>query len=194
MPSARHVSAVFFTATIPEWKQFRRLLVLVCLLLAFSQCSCFLSAGTHGSIKSYQYPVPKQKLQAAVEKVIAAGGSVRRDTVRKFIVNVTNGRRDTIDDNYYNDTVNYVTIYIHRQDVLNTYTFHYYGDKEFWDTSKTSVLSIAYAWNRDGKGGSEGNGDVTWFTPLLRKSLTKVFEQEFISKVDKELGVAYAEE
>jgi hypothetical protein len=154
-----------------------------------------LTAGTHGSIKSYQYPCSKQALQNAVEKVIAADGSVRRDTIVNYRIDETNGKNDTVWNNYYNDTINYVTIYIKNGNTVYNFVFHYTGTKEQWDTSKVSDISIAYAWDENTyEGGSEGNGGVTWYTPFLKKRLTDVFESEFISKIDKELGVKHTEE
>ncbi len=157
------------------------------------QCGC-ITAGTHGSIKAYEYPVSKQKLQLAVEKVIASGGSIRRDTTMNFIVDVTNGNRDTIIDNMYNDTINYVTLFILEKGGSNIYTIQYYGDSTYWDTATTSEISLAYAWNKKRQGGSEGHGDVSRYNPALRNSLLKVFEREFISKVDSMLGVKHVEE
>lgn len=158
--------------------------------MAIFQYSC-ISAGTHGSIRAYKYSVPKQKLQTAVERVIAEGDNIRRDTTVNFIVDVTAGRPDTIYDNTYNDTTNYFTIFIYRKGVVNTYTIQYYGDSVYWDTATTSELSIAYAWDEIRRGGSEGHGEVTRYNPALRNSLLKIFEQDFISKVDSLLGVKH---
>lgn len=80
---------------------------------------------------------------------------------------------------------------------MSTYEFIfiYYGDPEDWDTAKTSEIFIAYAWDENThEGGSVGNGGVTWYKLTLKNRLIKVFESEFISKVDKELGVAHKEQ
>ena len=142
-------------ATICQRNQARHtiinLSICTCLLIFITGC---IGAGTHGSIKCYEYPVSKQVLQKAVEKVITEDGNIHRDTVAHYTIDETNGRNDTVWDNYYNDTENYVTIYIQQQDGTNQYIFQYGGGKEDWDTSKISYVSIAYAYNKDGRGGS----------------------------------------
>jgi hypothetical protein len=154
-----------------------------------------LTAGTHGSIKGYRYPISKQALQNTVEKVIAEGGSVHRDTIVNYIIDETGGKHDTLWDNQYNDTINYVTIYVQKGGTEYKYTFRYYGDKEDWDTAKTSEIFIAYAWDENKhQGGSEGNGGVTWYTPFLKKRLVGVFETEFIDRVDKQLAQKHTDD
>jgi hypothetical protein len=123
------------------------------LLFVFSFVGC-LTGGTHGSIKSYGFKTDKNSLQSAVEKVISENDFIKRDTIKNYMIDVTSGRNDTIINNYYNDTVNYVTIYIKTSDGKNEYTIQYGGDKEYWDTSKISEISIAYAFDKNGSGGS----------------------------------------
>ena len=81
------------------------------LVLCIELCSC-LTAGTHGSIKAYKYPVSKKVLQSAVEKIISESSDIHRDTTRNYIINATNGKNDTIIDNHYNDGEDYLTIKI----------------------------------------------------------------------------------
>ena len=150
-------------------------------------------AGTHGSIKSYQYPVTKQTLQDAAEKVLAEGGKIQRDTIPHYKIDVTDGKNDTLWDNYYNDTVHYVTIFITNDGKPYQYTFHYTGDSQYWKETNTSELSIVYAWNEKDQGGSEGDGGVTNRLPDLKNDLTSLFEQRFIVKIDKVLGVKHTE-
>jgi len=147
-----------------------------------------LTAGTHGSIQSYYFPVTKKTLQTAVEKVITGSPDIYRDTGKNYIVEITNGKNDTIVNNRYNDGVNYVTIKIEpkvNSRETNEYTFQYVGDKKDWDTAKTSSLSIAYAYDENNNGGSKGNGTLT---PGLIKKLTELFESKFISRIKQELG------
>jgi len=153
----------------------------------FNSC---LTGGTHGSIKYYDYKTNKQNLQRAVEKVIKNNRSIKRDTTKNYVVDMTNNKNDTIVDNYYNDNDRYVTIYIQTSGGMNEYTFQYAGDKKYWDTSKIAELSIAYAYDKDGKGGSEGHNEVDG---NLKRKLLEPFEKEFINKVDKELGQKHFE-
>jgi hypothetical protein len=136
-----------------------------------------IGGGTHGAIKRYDFPVSKHSLEKSVVNVINTDQNIKRDTTK----------------DYYNDGENYFTIVIKKGDISNTYTFGFYGDKEYWDTAKTSQLVIAYARDKEGNGGSEGDGGVTWYKPTLRNKLVSLFETEFISKLDKELGVNHTE-
>lgn len=162
--------------------------VLLLFIIFFEGC---LSAGTHGSIASYGFKTDKNSLQSAVEKVISKNDFIKRDTIKNYMIDVTNGRNDTIVNNRYNDTVKYVTIYIKTSDGDNEYTIQYVGDEEYWDTSKISGLSIAYAFDKNGSGGSEGDGGVKWYNWALRKRLLRPFEKEFIHDIEKELSLKY---
>jgi hypothetical protein len=147
-----------------------RILVSLFITLILSSC-----AGTHGYIKSYRYPVSKYRLEQAVKKVITASDLV------------TQGR----EKNYYNDDTNYVSITITHGKGQYTYTFRYYGDRPYWDESTTSSIFIAYAYDEQHNGGSEGNGDID---KELKAKLIPPFEQSFILKLDEELGYEHTEE
>ena len=90
-------------------------------------------------------------------------------------------------DSAENDGKRYLTIYITKNDIEYEYTFQYPGTEDEWANSKESVISIAYAYDDKGNGGSDGHGDFNfhWF---LKRHLTGIFEGEFIDKVDKRLG------
>lgn len=148
----------------------------------FSGC---MTAGTHGSLKSYEFTANKYFLQKAVEKIIASSENIKRDTAKNYIIDKTNNRNDTIFDNHYNDGDTYVSVRIKSEGDYYDYTFRYAGDKDYWETSMTSNLSIAYAYDKDGNGGSEGNGGVGW---TLKSKALKIFERELISKIEKELN------
>ncbi len=136
----------------------------------------------------------KEKLQNAVETVIGNYSKIHRDSSRYNVVVVDGGKKDTLWDNYYNDTNTYVTIFIENNSALNEYTFRYAGSKNNWDTSQTSNISIAYAYDSKRRGGSAGNGGVGWYDFKLKNELTRLFEQEFISKIDSILGMNHTEE
>ncbi len=170
-----------------RYKRNISLYVLLSLIVQLSSC---ISAGTHGSIKSYTYPVKKIVLEEAVNKVIAKNANIQRqDTVQKnFIIDVTNGKNDTIRSVH---NLEYVDIEISGNTFLNSYTFQYVGSKDDWNRDTTSEISIAYAYDKEDNGGSEGNGDFPWYKSLLKNKLISVFEKEFIYKVDKELKVKH---
>jgi hypothetical protein len=163
-------------------------LIILVLLRFISFISSF-GAGTHGSLMAYAYPVTKLELEKAVDSVLKYCDNVRRDSKDHFITEL-NAKGDSInrlDDNYYNDGTNYVTIFINKDGGNNEYTFRYYGDSTLWDTSKTTGLFIAYAYDENRNGGSDGHGDFK-FRWGLKKRLTRIFEENFMEKVDKQLG------
>jgi hypothetical protein len=141
--------------------------------------SC-LSAGTHGSIKSYKFPVPKSLLDTAVKQVISSNRNITRSTTKAW--------NDTTQNDYYNDGRNYITFTIKGNVSTIDYTLQFVGTEQDWDTSKASELSIAYAWDNDGNGGSEGRGNFPWYKFKLRKKVTSLLENEFLTKVDSILG------
>lgn len=152
---------------------------------------CIIGAGTHGSLKGYQYATTKEKLDSAVMSVIKNNPNIYRDTTHSnYIIDQTNGKKDTIIDNYYNDGKSYLTIKIKTDKGQTEYTFRYYGGEEDWKTATTSEIFICYAYDESGKGGSEGNGGVDKKT---LKHLTDVFERELVSNIDKQLNLTHFE-
>jgi hypothetical protein len=123
------------------------------ILLTISFTSCFYSTGTHGSIKYYNYATTKDKLENAVIKVIKSNHNIYPDTIKNYMIDVTNGKHDTIHNDYYNDSKTYKTMKIKVVDEENEYTFRYYGGEEDWKTSKTSGIFICYAYDKNGQGG-----------------------------------------
>ncbi|MEO5889698.1 MAG: hypothetical protein ABIQ31_05560 [Ferruginibacter sp.] len=156
-----------------------KLLIVVFLNLSLGFYGC-LTAGTHGSIKSYQYIISKSHLENGINEILRNNKNIQRDTAKDW--------NDSTKNDYYNDGQTYITIVITERSISNTYTFRYGGDKEYWDTSKNSFISIAYAYDKNGNGGSEGNGGFPWYKFGLKKKFTKLFEDEFIRKVDSLLG------
>ncbi|RWY52483.1 hypothetical protein EPL05_11300 [Mucilaginibacter gilvus] len=156
---------------------------------------CFISAGTHGSLKEYKYAIKKEKLQQAIMKVIKSSSNIYRDTSLDKSSNPPTNSASSGDqstgDNYYNDVENYVTIKITSGQEVNEYTFRYYGDEEDWKTSSNSEIFICYAFDKNHKGGSDCNGGVT---KEMLKEFTDIFEKEFISKVDLELNLSHTGE
>jgi len=163
--------------------------ILIFIIISTSLTSCFIGAGTHGSLKGYCYSTTKDKLDSVVNYVIKTNPNIYRDTTNvNFIINKTNGKNDTIIDNYYNDGKSYLTIKIKTDKGQNEYTFRYYGGEEDWKTATTSEIFICYAYDEYGKGGSEGNGGVDKKT---LNHLTEVFEKELISNIDKQLNLTH---
>ena len=136
-----------------------------------------MGGGTHGSIKNYQYNVPKYTLENAVNKIIANNPNIRRDSVK----------------NEFNDDTGYITMGIVYKGLPYTYTCRFYGGKQYWDTSKKSAVFIAYAYNNMHEGGSEG-GRIKQHGSKFIHNLIQPFEQEFILKVDSILGVKHSED
>ena len=149
-----------------------------CLILVLL-CSC-LTAGTHGSIISFQFSTSKYNLERAVEKVIDINQNIQRDTTKAY--------DDSTKYGYYNDGTNYMTIRITKKNITYKYIFKYAGDKKYWDSSKISNIFIAYAYDNEGNGGSEGNGGISWYKFGLKKKLIFLFESELVNKIDSILG------
>ncbi|MDB5253043.1 MAG: hypothetical protein JWP27_2212 [Flaviaesturariibacter sp.] len=148
-----------------------------------------LSAGTHGSINAYQYPVTKYRLAEVVDSIIDHSPSIRRDSMRNYMIDMTNGKNDTIENRYYNDDTTYQTIYVKTAKGYDSYIFRFGGGREEGDTSGSSNISVAYAYDEQGHGGSEGNGAFSWYNGRLKRRVLDVFESELVSKVDRALGV-----
>lgn len=91
-------------------------------------------------------------------------------------------------ENFYNNIKHYLTIRITSGHDVNEYIFRYYGPDEDWKTSPTSKIFICYAHDKNGNGGSEGNGGVS---KKMAKEFTYVFEKEFVDKVDKQLNLTH---
>ena len=158
---------------VTNLKKFERIISSFFLLLILVNFFGCLTAGTHGSIKAYVFPVPKNVLQKTINDVIEKELNLQ-------VAPIT----DTFNSKYYNDGERYITINIKVNGGHNEYIFQYIGDKENWDTSKNSEISIAYAFDKDNKGGSEGDGKLSFYKFELRKKLIDVFENEFIDKID----------
>jgi hypothetical protein len=162
-------------------------------IVLVSVTSC---AGTHGSIKGYQYPITKDSLQKAIMSVIRGNPNIYRDTSLDSLgsspaLDHSGGGGDySSGENYYNDIKHYVTIKITSGQKINEYIFRYYGYDNDWNTSTTSEIFICYAHDKDGNGGSEGNGGLT---KRMAKEFTEVFEKEFVDKVDKLLNLAHTD-
>ena len=162
--------------------------------ILFGMTGCFFSAGTHGSLKNYQYNMSKYELEKAVNYVINENPKIQRDSVEYvyyyYVDMATDSQRiDTVIE-HYNDGENYLTITIETDKGKCEYIFRYYGDKSYWDSSKTSEIFICYAYDEVRNGGSEGNDGVDRDT---LKYLTEIFEKEFINKIDEKLGLNHIE-
>lgn len=151
----------------------------------------FVAGGGAGSIKSYRYATTKNNLQKAVMTVIRNNPNIYRDNIKDKGVDtpIESRYRDSNADlaagaNYYNDVVNYVTITIKDGRLKDEFTFRYYGDQEYWKSSPSSEIFIVYAYDKDGKGGSDGHGDLS---KKMEREFTEVFESQFVDKINKEL-------
>ena len=140
-------------------------------------------AGTHGSLENYKFPIPKDSLQTVIDDVITTTPNIYRDTVKRYsYVDVTDGKNDTVWDNYYRDRINYETIYIETENDKVEFIFRYYGGEEHWEKSSDSEIFICYAYDKNGQGGSEGNGNISSKT---QSRLVGIFTKEFVKKIEK---------
>ena len=102
---------------------------------------------------------------------------------------------DSLTTSYYNDRKTYITIKIKKTAIENEYTFRFLGDADYWSNSQnSSELFIAYAFDKNKRGGCQARGDFSWYHNWgLKKKFTNVFEEEFVSKIDKELGMKHTD-
>lgn len=153
-------------------------IIVIFLWLVLLWANGCIGGGTHGYIKRYKYNIPKNELQKIVNQVIVNSPTIQKDTM----------------NNYYNNDTTYVTMFIKYNELNYEYTFRYYGGKEYWDTSRTSSISISYAYDEKRNGGSEGNNGVKKSNKKLIKKLTEPFQEEFIFKIDSILEMKHIEE
>jgi hypothetical protein len=146
-------------------------------ILIFGLTACGLDGGTHGSIKSYSYPVTKVQLEKAVGDAIRSNGNIQRD------------RRS----GHYNDTKNYVTMTIKSGADKFEYTFRYLGDSASWVNSRTSEIFICYIYDGKGNGGSAGNEKWDKTDVKIQKDMIDTFEKYFIKKIDDTLNVRHSD-
>lgn len=163
-------------------------------ILFFSLAGC-IGAGTHGSIKGYQYAVNKDSLQKAVMTVIQNNANIYRDSSLDSLgsspaLDHSDAGDYSAGENFYNDVKHYVTIKITSGQNVNEYIFRYYGADEDWKTSPTSKIFICYVHDKNGNGGSEGNGGVK---RKMAKQFTDLFEKEFVDKIDKQLNLKHVD-
>jgi hypothetical protein len=158
------------------------LIILTIFASVLTGCILF-GTGGHGSLKSYEYNVAKDKLEAAVNFVVKTNPNIYQDTIGIAIPTFKPGvGKDTIYDNSYNDGATYLRVFIFGVDFKNKYTFRYSGTKEHWDTSNTSSIFIVSAFDNQGNGGSEGG-----VNKKLLKKFTDVFEMELVDNINKQL-------
>lgn len=160
-------------------------LIFISFLLFFGLQGCFIGTGTHGSLQGYQYEIPKSKLEIVVNNVIENNPKIHRVTPEENFFIEGN---DTIYDNGYNDGLEYLTINIQSDKGVCTFIFRYYGSDYEWSSSKSSKFFICYAFDKNGNGGSEGNGDIN---RNLKTRLINLFETELVQNVDSELSLTH---
>jgi hypothetical protein len=144
----------------------------ISILIVTMFISSCLTGGTHGSLKSYSFPLKKRDLQENVISIINENHNIN-------IAPIT----DTFTSGYYNDGSRYITINVIEAKDTCEYTFQFSGDEKYWDTSNVSHISIAYMFDQNGNGGSETNNTFHWYSPRLKNRLLKVFENNIIDPI-----------
>ena len=134
--------------------------ILIYTLLAFTLTSCFIGAGTHGAIERYQYSVTKYELEKAVKKVLTNSHNVIYD------------KSDSIDA--FDENAKYLKIIVNQFDGEYKYTFRYYGDSTDWKSSNNSELFITHAFDKNGKGGHDGDKTLE----VTKQRLIHIFEKD----------------
>lgn len=150
---------------------------IIILLSTIILTGCGFGAGTHGSIKGYQYSASKVLLEEAVNNVIKNDSTMHLDGMK----------------GHYNDNVNYVTFTIKSDKGENEYVIRYLGDNTTWATSTTSEIFICYIYDEMGNGGSSGNDNWKKTPDDIKKKMIDLFETKFINKIDKALRVEHVD-
>lgn len=146
------------------------------ILLSFIFQSCNLGSGTHGFIKSYEFPISKYKLENGVDSVMKKNKNIQPDNKIGF----------------YNDAENYLTFVINKDSFSFEYTIRYLGDKTDWDISSKSEIFICYIFDEKGTSGGSVGDEKFMETPVkMRADMINIFESEFVNKIDRELNVKH---
>jgi hypothetical protein len=172
-------------------------------LLATTLVNC----GSAEAIKSYRYPITKDKLEQAVIKVLKSNPHIAVDTTKRKVIvrRHPNDPGDTstmaINAEDYQgkereeiiaDFAAYTKIKITVGQIENNYEFRYYGDEQEWKNASSSALFITMAQDKYGQTLYQGKNEHGEFKTQLAKNLTSVFEAEFINKLDKELQLKHS--
>jgi major membrane immunogen (membrane-anchored lipoprotein) len=165
------------------------------------------NCGSAEAIKSYRYPITKDKLEQAVIKVLKSNPHIAVDTTKRKVIvrRHPNDPGDTstmaINAEDYQgkereeiiaDFAAYTKIKITVGQIENNYEFRYYGDEQEWKNASSSALFITMAQDKYGQTLYQGKNEHGEFKTQLAKNLTSVFEAEFINKLDKELQLKHS--
>ena len=154
--------------------------ILFLVLIVLSSC---MGAGTHGSLENYQFGITKDSLQVVIDQVISSDSNIYRDTIPTLAG--LNEKGDLVWDYSYRDRIEYETIYIETDDDKVEFVFRYYGDSEYWNKSPSSEIFICWAYDKNGNGGSEGQGNISSKT---QSRLVGIFTKEFVEKIKKQVS------
>ncbi|MFA6152278.1 MAG: hypothetical protein WC716_13210 [Chitinophagaceae bacterium] len=144
-------------------------------------------------IKIYEFPVTIDRLDKAIREVIAENKQLHIDSTREVITTSANKDLGELLPEYYNSRELFISMKIFLDTNFYYYTFRYCTAKTIPATDAGSRLDIISAFDLKGNGGTAADGDVTNLKPLLKKRITALFENKFISKVDLKLGVTHKE-
>ena len=122
-----------------------------------------LDAGTHGSLGGYSYNISKEKLEDAISEVI---------------INSNNINQLETDGGEYTSII----IRIDRQEYF--YVFRFFGDQDYFITHPSNSKIFVTAAKID-KGEYKSYREIG---KSERINLMKIFETEFINKINKAVG------
>jgi hypothetical protein len=168
------------------------LVIISILLIPF----CLLTGcGSAEALEQYNYSTTKFKLEEAVMQVL------RNNTNPNLIWDSTDmvvkkyrkedkdsPGMDTIKVSRYKGEFVWITII--DAGIQNNYAFRYRGNKLDWETSAHSEIFIVDVWNSLGLRIVQGE-NVESFSSQEATKAKKLFEKEFVSKLDKELNLEH---
>jgi hypothetical protein len=175
--------------------------------LIFPALIFFLSGcGSAEAIKSYDYPIKKDKLDPAVRKVLRSNPHIIVDsTPSKVIVrrnpndpadtstmeiNLTDFHERDSAELAENETATF-RITITDGKIENQYVFRFYGNKFDWKTSGSSAIFIHSAKDKNGNSILQGQNEHGEFYSQTAKDFTSLFEKEVVTNIDKELNLKH---
>ena len=149
--------------------------------------------GSSEAIAYYNYNTPKRDLEIAVNKVLNSKSNIiwdsadltakrYREALKKETWYVD--KIDTIKTYKYRGTFFWITI---KEDtVINNYGVRYLGDEANWNSAPNSSIFITEIWNNQGLDLRQGE-NVSEFSSNASNKAKRLFDKEFISKLDAEL-------
>lgn len=161
------------------------IIIIVISLITFSLLT---GCGSAEAIEQYNYSTTKFKLEEAIMQVLRnnTNPNIIWDSAVAVRKNRSFTEMDTINASIYKGEFVWITIM--NEGIQYMYTFRYLGDEQYWKTSDHSEIFISHVQNNLGLNLIQGE-NVGDFSSQEAEKAKKLFEKEFISRLNKELNI-----